>query len=148
MEVLPQIGAFICLIPNIRAKCFFKPNNLYIKILVLGTIFLKSRFFLKLRFICTTTFLCYLRAYFLQWNQNSKFWVTWPRIAQSVYFLREMCSFFNLWIIKFTIMFSLDINAWNFSTKVLYISKNTLSLKWLSFAQFAYFLKELCFFKM
>ena len=52
-------------------------------------------------------------------EENSKFWVTWPRIAQFVYFLREMCLFFNFWMIKFTIMFFFDIHAWNFSTKVL-----------------------------
>ena len=34
------------------------------------------------------------------------------------------------WMIKFTIMFFFfDIHAWNFSTKVLYMSKNTLSSK-------------------
>ena len=48
-----------------------------------------------------------LGANFLHWNQNSKFWVTWPRIAESVYFLRKMCLFFNFWMIKFTIMFFL-----------------------------------------
>ena len=42
----------------------------------------------------------HLGAHFLHWNQNSKFWVTWPRITQSVYFLME-----TFWIIKFTIMF-------------------------------------------
>ena len=69
-------------------------------------------------------------AHFLHWNQNSKFWVTWPRIAQSVYFLRKMCLFFNFWMIKFTIMcFFFDIHAWNFSTKVIYMSKNTLPSK-------------------
>ena len=68
-------------------------------------------------------------AHFLQWNQNSKFWVTWPRIAQSVYFLREMCSFFNFWMIKFTIMCFFDIHTWNFSTKVLYMSKKHISLE-------------------
>ena len=67
--------------------------------------------------------------HFLHWNQNYKVWVTWPRIAQSVYFLREMCLFFNLWMIKFTIMVFFDIHAWNISTKVLYMSKNTLFSK-------------------
>ena len=43
-------------------------------------------------------------AHFLHWNHNSKFWVTWPRMAQPVYFLREMCLFFNFWMIKVTIM--------------------------------------------
>ena len=71
----------------------------------------------------------YLGAHFLHWNQNSKFWVTWPRIAQSVYFLREMCLFFNFWMIKFTIMCFFDIHTWNFSSKVLYMSKNHNSFK-------------------
>ena len=60
---------------------------------------------------------------------NSKFWVTWPGIAQSVYFLREMCLFFNFWMIKFTIMCFFDIHTWNFSSKVLYMSKNHNSFK-------------------
>ena len=60
---------------------------------------------------------------------NSKFWVTWPRIAQFVYFLREMCLFFNFWMIKFTIMCFFDIHTWNFSSKVLYMSKNHNSFK-------------------
>ena len=63
-------------------------------------------------------------AQFLHWNQNSKFLVTWPRIAQSVYFLREMCLFFNFWMIKFTIMCFFDIHIWNF-----YMSKNHNSFK-------------------
>ena len=46
--------------------------------------------------------------------------------AQFVYFLREVCLLFNFWMIKFTIMFFFDIHhAWNFSTKVLYMSKKT-----------------------
>ena len=68
-------------------------------------------------------------AHFLHWNQNSKFWVTWPRIAQSVYFLKEMCLFFNSLMTKFTIMCFFEIHAWNFSSKVLYMSKNHNSFK-------------------
>ena len=60
---------------------------------------------------------------------NSKFWVTWLSFAQFVYFLREVCLLFNFWMIKFTIMFFFDIHAWNFSTKVLYMSKKHTSLK-------------------
>ena len=67
--------------------------------------------------------------HFLHWNRNSKFWVTWPRIAQSVHFLSEMCLIVNFWMLKFTIMFFFDIHAWNFSTKVLYMSKKHNSLK-------------------
>ena len=77
----------------------------------------------------SSLFTFWSRAHFLHWNQNSKFWVTWPRIAQSVYFLREMCLFFNFWMIKFTIMCFFDIHTWNFSSKVLYMSKNHNSFK-------------------
>jgi hypothetical protein len=51
------------------------------------------------------------------------------RLIQSVYFLREVCLFFNFWMIKFTIMCFFDIHRWNFSTKVLYMSKNHNSFK-------------------
>ena len=80
-------------------------------------------------FCCSSNSCKGLGAHFLHWNQNSKFWVTWPRIAQSVYFLREMCLFFNFWMIKFTIMCFFDIHTWNFSSKVLYMSKNHNSFK-------------------
>ena len=40
-----------------------------------------------------------------------------------------MCLFFNFWMIKFTIMCFFDIHTWNFSTKVLYMSKKHTSLK-------------------
>ena len=52
-------------------------------------------------------------AHFLHWNQNSKFWVTWPRIAQSVYFLREMCIFQFLNDKIHNYVFFFDIDAWN-----------------------------------
>ena len=85
-------------------------------------------------------------AHFLHWNQNSKFWVTWPRIAQSVYFLREMCLFFNFWMIKFTIMCFFDIHSWNFSSKVLYMSKNHNSFKkYTNWAKLSHFWGK-CFF--
>ena len=41
-------------------------------------------FFSRALFFCllkTFYFKNYIGAQFLQWNQNSKFWVTWPRIA-------------------------------------------------------------------
>ena len=56
--------------------------------------FLISRFFLEFLHVMSLV-ICpvadtnlHKGAHFLHWNQNSKFWVTWPRIAQSVYFLR------------------------------------------------------------
>ena len=66
---------------------------------------------------------------FIGQEVHSKSWVTWLSFAQFVYFLREVCLLFNFWMIKFTIMwFFLDTHTWNFSFKVLYISKNTLLL--------------------
>ena len=63
--------------------------------------------------------------------------VTWP---QSVYFLRKMCLFFNFWMIKFTIMCFFDIHTWNFSSKVLYMSKNHNSFKkYTNWAKLSYF---------
>ena len=77
---------------------------------------------------------------------NSKFWVTYPRIAQFVYFSREMCLVFNFWMVKFTIMFFFYIHAWNFSTKVLYTSKNTLSSKMTQFCSVCIFFEgSVCF---
>ena len=70
---------------------------------------------------------------------NSKFWVTWPRIAQFVYFLREMCLFFNFWMIKFTIMF-FYIHAWKDCA--------TVFLKWTNFSKILGYkvrpLKQIC----
>ena len=89
-----------------------------------------------------------LGAHFLHWNQNSKFWVTWPRIAQSVYFLVETCLFFNLCLIKFTIMGFFDIHTWNFSFKALYMSKPQFLQKIYKLSKTKSFLRNCVFFDM
>ena len=60
---------------------------------------------------------------------NSKSWVTWLSIAQFAYFLREMCLFFNFWMIEIHKYVFFDTHVWNFSTKVRYMSKIHTSLK-------------------
>ena len=79
----------------------------------------------------------YIGAHFLHWNQNSKLWVTWPRIAQSVYCLRDMRLFFNFWMIKFTIMFFFLHSHMKF---LIYMSKNHNSFtKYTNWAKLSHF---------
>ena len=66
-----------------------------------------------------TNFLTFLGLYYLLFALET-------RIAQSVYFLREMCLSFNFWMIEFKIICFFDIHSRNFSSNMANLDRHDI----------------------
>jgi hypothetical protein len=81
-------------------------------------------------------FTCNLGPKLVVQEENSKFWVPWPRIAQFVYFLKEVCVFdmymtlvekFHVWMSKKNIIMKLSFKNWKKFPQKIYKLTNSRS---------------------